>query len=96
MSSPRARAAFQGVPGAFSYEACRACLPDAEPVGFDSFEQAFEAVRSGACDLGFIPVRNSSAGPVPEVAELLPGSGLEVVEAPPWIRSRWSPATRWR
>ena len=84
MSPPSVRAAFQGVPGAFSFEACRACLPDAEPAGFDTFEQAFEAVRSGACEFGFIPVRNSSAGSVPEVADLLPRSGLEVVQEHPW------------
>ncbi len=85
MSSSPLSAAFQGVPGAFSFEACRACLPDANPVGHDTFEQAFEAVSSGACEVGFIPIRNSTAGPVPEVAVLLPASGLEIVAEHPWL-----------
>jgi prephenate dehydratase len=84
MSQSKPRAAFQGVFGAFSHEACKGCLPQAEPVPFESFEAAFEAVRSGDCELGFIPVWNSTAGPVPEVAELLPQSGLATIAEHVW------------
>jgi prephenate dehydratase len=84
MSQTKPRAAFQGVFGAFSHEACTACLPEAEPIPFESFEAAFAAVQSGDCELGFIPVWNSTAGPVPEVAELLPQSGLETVAEHVW------------
>ncbi len=76
--------AFQGVPGAFSHEACRAWRPDALAAPFRTFEQAFEAVRTGDCELGFLPVENSTAGPVPQVAALLPGSGLSVIEEVCW------------
>jgi prephenate dehydratase len=70
--------AYQGVPGAFSHEACRTFLPEFEPVAHDTFEATFEAVASGACAIGLIPIENSTAGPVPEVARLLPASGLKV------------------
>jgi prephenate dehydratase len=73
------KVAFQGVPGAFSDEACRSFAPDWEPVAFDTFEAAFEAVRSRACERGLLPVHNVTAGPVETVAHLLPASGLRVL-----------------
>jgi len=78
------RAAYQGVPGAFSHEACRVKLPDHEPVAFDSFDAALEAVRAGECDVAFLPVENSIAGPVPGVADRLPFAGLSVVAEHDW------------
>ena len=77
------RAAFQGVPGAFSHEAAGALLPGCTPVPHRTFAEAFAAVEEGACDRAVIPVENSIAGPVPEVAALLPGCALEV-EAEAW------------
>jgi prephenate dehydratase len=70
--------AYQGVPGAFSHEACRTFLPGFEPIACETFEAAFAAVSSGACAFAMVPVENSLAGPVPEVARLLPASGLTV------------------
>ena len=80
----RARAAFQGAFGAFSHEACLACLPEAEPVPCRSFAEVFGAVASGACAFGFTPVSNTIAGAVPEVAELLPASRLCVLAEHDW------------
>jgi prephenate dehydratase len=76
----RPKVAFQGVPGAFSDQACAEFVPDHEPVAFDSFEAAVAAVQTGQCELGCLPVHNVTAGPVPEMARLLPVSGLTVVE----------------
>ena len=73
------RIAFQGAPGANSDEACRAYFPDYEPVAHATFEEAFEAIRSGDCELGMIPVENSIAGRVADVHHLLPSSGLKIV-----------------
>ncbi len=73
------RIAFQGAPGANSDEACRSFFPDHEPVAFATFEEAFDAIRSGDCDLGMIPVENSIAGRVADVHHLLPSSGLKIV-----------------
>ena len=73
------RSAFQGEPGANSHEACRAYFPDLEPTAFAAFEDAFEAVRRGDCDLALIPVENSIAGRVADVHHLLPSSGLKII-----------------
>jgi prephenate dehydratase len=75
----RERIAFQGELGANSHEACTAAFPDMEPVPHATFEEAFEAVRSGDCHLGMIPVENSIAGRVADVHHLLPSSGLKIV-----------------
>ncbi len=71
--------AFQGEPGANSDEACREHYPDYEPAPYAVFEDAFEAVRSGACQLGMIPVENSIIGRQGDVHHLLPASGLRII-----------------
>ena len=73
------RAAYQGVPGAFSHEACLTFLPDAEPIGQATFANVIDAVENGDADVGILPRANNSAGTVPEVQELIDGSGLKVV-----------------
>jgi prephenate dehydratase len=73
------RIAFQGELGANSHEACSTYYPDYEPVPCATFEEAFEAVKSHACDLGMIPVENSIAGRVADVHHLLPSSGLKII-----------------
>ncbi|MDE2486844.1 MAG: prephenate dehydratase, partial [Alphaproteobacteria bacterium] len=73
------RIAFQGELGANSHEACVASFPDYEPVPCATFEEAFEAVKSGRCELGMIPVENSIAGRVADVHHLLPSSGLKII-----------------
>jgi len=77
MSQPRI--AFQGELGANSHEMCQAAYPDYEAAPHASFEDAFEAVRSGDCELGMIPVENSIAGRVADVHHLLPSSGLRII-----------------
>ena len=73
------RIAFQGELGANSHEACAAAFPDMEPVPHATFEEAFEAIKSGDCRLGMIPVENSIAGRVADVHHLLPDSGLKII-----------------
>ncbi|MDB5444759.1 MAG: pheA [Phenylobacterium sp.] len=75
----RPRIAFQGEPGANSDEACRASFPDHEPAPHAAFEDAFDAVRRGDCQLALIPVENSIAGRVADVHHLLPNSGLKII-----------------
>jgi prephenate dehydratase len=75
----RPKIAFQGEPGANSHEACQAHYPDHEPYPCATFEDAFEAVKSGICELGMIPVENSIAGRVADVHHLLPRSGLRII-----------------
>lgn len=75
----KGRIAFQGELGANSHEACMAAFPQMEPVPHPTFEEAFEAVKSGDCQLGMIPVENSIAGRVADVHHLLPSSGLRII-----------------
>ncbi len=78
MTAPQ-KIAFQGELGANSHEACQTYFPTYEPVPCLTFEEAFEAVKSGACALGMIPVENSIAGRVADVHHLLPSSGLRII-----------------
>jgi prephenate dehydratase len=71
--------AFQGEPGANRHEACRTYFPDYEAVPCATFEEAFEAIKTGACQLGMIPIENSIAGRVADVHHLLPSSGLRII-----------------
>ncbi len=73
------RIAFQGELGANSHEACVAAFPEMTPVPHATFEEAFEAIKSGDCQLGMIPVENSIAGRVADVHHLLPDSGLKII-----------------
>ena len=75
----RPKIAFQGEPGSFSNEASAMYYPQHEPVAFADFEAALEAVKGHRCELGMIPVENSTAGRVAEVHHLLPESGLRII-----------------
>jgi prephenate dehydratase len=78
-ANSQGRIAFQGELGANSHEACRTYFPQHEAVPHPTFEDAFEAIKSGDCQLGMIPVENSIAGRVADVHHLLPNSGLRIV-----------------
>ena len=71
--------AYQGRPGANSQIACEQAYPSMTPVPCESFEEAFDAVRSKAARLAMIPVDNSIAGRVADVHHLMPGCGLHIV-----------------
>ena len=71
--------AFQGEPGAYSHEACKGARPDMVPMPCPTFEDAVEAVRSGAAELAILPVENSIYGRVADIHRLLPSSGLHIV-----------------
>ena len=72
--------AFQGVPGAFSHEACRVFLPDDRPIGRATFAEVIETVLDGEADLGMLPFENNSAGAVEEVQALLAvAEGIRIV-----------------
>lgn len=73
------KVAYQGAAGAFSWEACRAFLPEWTPVPRATFANVVKAVQSGAAGRGMLPVRNSTAGDVPGVEDLIRESGLLIV-----------------
>lgn len=73
------KVAYQGVPGAFSHEACLAFLPDHEPFGKPTFAAVIEAVAEGETELGMLPFENSAVGAVQEVQDLLAACPVTVV-----------------
>jgi prephenate dehydratase len=73
------RIAFQGEPGANSDTACRNMFPGMEPMPCATFEDAFNAVESGAAELAMIPIENTIAGRVADIHHLLPESSLHIV-----------------
>jgi len=65
------RIAYAGAEGAFAHEACLAFAADLEPVAMPDFQSVVAAVEVGEAERGMLPVRNSRAGEVAEVTELL-------------------------
>lgn len=64
--------AYLGPAGSFSHEALTQHFgADAHAVPFPSFEEAVDAVASGACRYGILPVENSLTGGVFAVTDLL-------------------------
>lgn len=73
------RISFQGEAGANSDTACRDMFPDMEPLPCPTFEDAFNAVESGAADLAMIPIENTLAGRVADIHYLLPLADMHIV-----------------
>lgn len=73
------KVAFQGEKGANSHLAILEVFPKAAIVPCPTFEDAFEAVRTGEADVGMIPIQNSLAGRVAEIHHLLPSAGLHII-----------------
>jgi len=74
------RIAFQGEPGAYSHQACRDARPEMEALPCRTFEDVIEAIRAGEADLAMLPVENSTYGRVADIHQLLPDSGLHIVD----------------
>ena len=73
------RCAYQGAPGAFSHEACIDLRPWDQPVAYDSFEAAIDALKAGEVGCALIPVENTTIGRVEPAASLVESAGLTVV-----------------
>ena len=71
--------AFQGVPGAYSHQACGEAFPGLPALSCSTFEGAIAAVREGRAGLAMLPVENSTYGRVADIHSLLPESGLHIV-----------------
>jgi prephenate dehydratase len=74
------RIAYSGVEGAFAHIVAKRLFPDELYVAFRDFGEAYESVKSGECDFAVLPIENSYAGKVKEVAELLDKGELYVKE----------------
>ncbi|KQT54041.1 MULTISPECIES: prephenate dehydratase [unclassified Aureimonas] len=59
--------------------ACRTVFGDTlEPMPCPSFDDAFEAVKSGEAAYAMIPIENTLAGRVADIHHLMPKSGLQI------------------
>lgn len=72
--------AFQGEPGAYSHQACRAYRPEMDALPCRTFEDTIDAVRDGRAALAMLPVENSTYGRVADIHHLLPESGLHIID----------------
>ena len=72
MEFPRkAVVACQGVEGYYAARACDRLFTLPSKMYFSNFESVFNAVESGLCKYGVLPIENSSAGSVTEVYDLM-------------------------
>ena len=72
MEFPRkAVVACQGVEGSYAARACDRLFALPSKMYFSNFESVFNAVESGLCRYGVLPIENSSAGSVTEVYDLM-------------------------
>lgn len=63
--------ACQGVEGAYSQQACDKLFALPSIMYFKRFEGVFQAIESGFCHYGVLPIENSSYGSVTEVYDLM-------------------------
>ncbi len=73
--------AVQGVEGANSQMAADSLFPRGNLMFFKSFEAVFDAVESGLCRFGVIPIENSTNGSVRAVYELLNRKNVSIVRS---------------
>ncbi len=71
--------ACQGVEGANSQAACDKLLPRGNIMYVKSFEAVFDAVESGLCKFGVLPIENSANGSVRSVYDLLQRKRFSIV-----------------
>ena len=67
----KARVMCQGVDGSYSTAACERLFAAPEILYVKSFDGVFNAVSSGLCDYGVIPIENSTMGSVKKVYDLM-------------------------
>ena len=67
----RAVVACQGMEGAYSQQACDKLFALPSIMYFKRFEGVFQAIQSGLCEYGVLPIENSSYGSVTEVYDLM-------------------------
>ena len=74
------KVAYQGIKGAYSESAIYNHFgKEAEAIGFDVFEEVFDAVKSCTADFGVIPVENTIAGSVEANYDLLLNHNVYVI-----------------
>ncbi|MCR5340294.1 MAG: bifunctional chorismate mutase/prephenate dehydratase [Saccharofermentans sp.] len=70
--------ACQGIEGAYSQIATDKIFANANIMYFKTFEGVFQAVESGLCEYGMLPIENSSYGSVTQVYDLMAGHRFHI------------------
>jgi len=82
------RVAFQGVPHAYSWLAAQKYLGglgvSGALTGFRTFAEAVDALVSGAADLAFLPIENTTAGSINQVYDLLLSHDVSIAGEETW------------
>ena len=79
--------ACQGVEGAYAQIACDRLFPRGSVLFLRSFEAVFDAVESGLCEFGVLPIENSSNGSVRAVYDLMQRKRFYIVKSVKlWVR----------
>ena len=76
-----ATVACQGAEGANSQIAADKLLPRGDIMYVKTFEAVFDAVESGFCEFGVLPIENNTHGSVRKVYELLQKKGFHIVRS---------------
>ncbi|MBO5035996.1 MAG: chorismate mutase [Clostridia bacterium] len=76
-----ATVACQGVEGAYSQMAADKIFPRGNLMFFKTFESVFDAVESGLCRFGVVPIENSSNGSVRATYDLLRTKNVKIVKS---------------
>lgn len=77
----QASVACQGVPGAYSQEACDRFFKIPKIMYSNNFRGVFAAIESGLCEYGVLPIENSTAGSVNQVYDLLREYDYHIVKS---------------
>lgn len=67
----KAVVACQGVPGAYSQQACEKVFKIPQIVYMKNFNGVFAAIEQGLCEYGILPLENSTAGSVNQIYDLM-------------------------
>ncbi len=81
MFPSKAVVACQGTEGAFSQQACDKLFTTPSIMYCNSFENVFQAVRSGICRYGVLPIENSTAGSVNQIYDLMQHYHVSIVRS---------------
>jgi len=77
----KAAVACQGTDGAYSQQACERIFRHPEITYFKTFSDVFEAIESGRCRYGILPIENSLAGSVNSVYDLMAQHRFHIVRS---------------
>ncbi len=77
----KAVVACQGVEGAHSSAACQKIFEKPSLMYCQSFEAVFQAVQSGLCSYGVVPLENSSSGSVTQIYNLMSKYKFSIVRS---------------